>query len=822
MWSTGQEVVGFTYSSVVQEYVQDLKERYSKLPVLRQNERHAYNLVIRQDCINRALDKRAIFQSPAYAHLQHLLTTVDPITCASIFDCDTTTECILLEGEECVGKTQLVQDLCQKWEQIPSLRRFQLIILLDLKNEEVQKIEGPHGLFHHHDLNIQQELVRLVCDAKGKDVLIIIDGFEQLASVLSTENDDVKSHSYVIKIIEGKVFPKSMKLITLTPLAFRHIISAYDLTNIRHIQLLGLHREHLKHMPSPSCQQISFRTQSLMYLPMNASTIAKVYHKCVASHHSIPLTLTQYYKWHCLDLIRNYFSPDPSSMHPLQLFDDLQLNPDVQEKIMQLSKTALVQTIQKNDSLYDLGENFVHFGLMDSSSHNKGQLSFLNRILQAFLAAYFISQLDDYEKDQIFFSHSPTEMCNVWKFVAGLNGLTCTILDTLKSNTDDLYYLPFIVSLLYEQQDASIVKYVFQDSIITYCLCYPEESQDTMYKCYSLGYCIATSNSVWRLNFSSCNVKVEDLKALVHGITSAPTACGCIGMLQLDNNVMTQEKMEILSELPGAILNQITSMKLNSCHLTPEGLSSFSTKIIPTLPNLEALDIGNNPLKHCNMSKVFSSLANLPRLQELCLENTTLEFEDMVPLNKLLSMTESTVIQLSIGGHDMPAESMNLLIDTVLTQSSVESLRISDLDLTRNVDTIVLLETNTKLTRLVFFECQLDLAYLATSLCMNTALKELEIFFPLSNAKNDIDSQAAVAFSDMLEVNRSLNDISLYSYKPIVRRKVLSLVETLKYNYSLEILQLPDHYSENFTSSELNVLDPRVYWRTWPCITCEV
>ncbi len=255
--------------------------------------------------------------------------------------------------------------------------------------------------------------------------------------------------------------------------------------------------------------------------------------------------------------------------------------------------------------------------------------------------------------------------------------------------------------------------------------------------------------------------------------------------------------------------------------LTQESFDFLSTDIIPAMPKLQSLHIGNNHINHDNsiLNSLLISLTT-SQLQELNLENTALDYEDIVNLNTLLSKTGSSLTQLSIGGMDMPLESKHLLVDTVLSNSSVESLHISDLDLTTNYDTLTLLETNTNLTRLVLFECILDLTNLATSLCMNTTLKELEIFFAMTDEECDIGPDATVALSDMLEVNRSLNELSLYSYKPLQRRRVVSLVETLRYNFSMERLQLPDHYSEHFSTRELaNSIDSRVCWRVWPCIT---
>lgn len=815
--SDGKEVPTFKYSPIVLKYTKELKASYSKLPVLQPDHHKTYNLMLKKDVIKYTLNRRAIFQSPAFVGLHHSLFTSYPIASAYILDCNTSTECVLIEGERCSGKTQLVWELCQKWEEIPALKKYQLILLLDLKSKRVQSIENLSGVFDHHDTDIQQELIKLVCDAKGKDVLIIMDGFEQLPFTYSKAGKTY--NSFIMKIIEGKVLPKSTKLITSTSLAIRHILSVCDVTNIRHIQLLGVHREEFT-------PHIGFNMQSLIPHPSNSPLLSEIHLKCIANNSEIPATSTQLVKLYCCDLILESLSGiDRTPIVTKNLLQLLkELHPDIHKKIMLLSKVALVELLGGDISCI-IQKDFVHFGLMFSPFHHEqAELRFINHMVQAFLAAYYVSHLEDYERDQIFFNHSLDEMSEMWKFVAGLNALTSTIIDMMKSSVDDQHYLPFIVSLLHEQQDASVVKYVFKDyGIVAYSLRYPEDSQDFMSKCYSLGYCIAASNCDWKLDFSLCDLKAEDMKALIFGLTSLSTISGSVISLELNGNLMTYNKMVMLSELPTDVILQIRSLNLNACHLTEESLNYLAERIIPLMPHLQMLDVGNNPIQgHCKMMKLLESLANLTELQELNLEDTVLDFEDMVPLNQLLSMTESTVVQLSFGGRGMPLESMALLTDTALTQSFVETLRISDLDLTRNIDSITLVETNMRLTKLVLFECNLDITYLATSLCMNTALRQLDIFFPLSNTKCDIGSQEAVALSDMLEVNRSLSELSLYSYKPLERKKVTSLLETLKYNYTLQVLQLPNHYSEHFSAHELDMIDSRVYWRMWPCITVRV
>lgn len=810
----------FAYSSAVTQHAEACyKKLMAQYDVCCTPERF-YNLVRKSIGINCTLNKRVILQSPAFRSLQQLTVETDSISPADIFNFDPSTECILLEGERCVGKTQLLWDLFQQRDKIPGIRQYQLMIMLDFKDRNAQHIGSLEELITYHaPLDPTHHLLlQEVSDAKGKQILIVMDGFELLPEVITMNHD-----SFILQVVEGKILPKSTKLVTATPSVARNIIARCNLTGVQHIQLLGFHKEQVEMYTQHALNIHELQDkdmQCLMYLPLNTSIVTKFHNRCIQQ------TLTHYYTLYCLDLIQKYLKntgTKPNFKSSLHCFTDL--HPNINRKLILISKIALVEMIG-NDFVHQnlfARSDFVHLGLMFTPHSRKGggvQLQFLNHMLQAFLAAYYISQQEECEKDKIFFNHSINQLSDVWQFVSGLSGLTPTILEVVRSSVNDMQHLPFIINLLYEQQDQAAVKDVLGNGIISYSLSYPEDSQDKIYRCHSLGFCIAASNCSWNLDFSSCNIKVDDLIALVSGMSSLRAICGSILSLRLDGNVLSHAHFSALSDLPAeAVLHQITALNFNSCHMTQDCFDHLATNIISLTPHLQKLDIGNNNTNGSSkMSKLLISLEDLEELQELNIESTAFEFEDMVPLSKLLSIVGSTITELSIGGEHTALESINLLTDTVLTQSSVENLHISDMDFTRNGDTLNLLETNNTLTRLTFFECYVDISHLATSLCMNTTLKELELFFPLSNAESDIGPHATVALCDMLEVNRSLNKLTLYSYKAVEEKTVASLIEVLAYNRTLEVLLLPHHFSKYFSTSELNVIDSRVYWRVWPYI----
>lgn len=807
----GKEVPKVMYSATLLHYAQDLKLYYKKLPLCQTHCRSKFNLVVKRDKISSVRNRNVIYSTPAFESLKQSTVETYPIAYEDILS--SPAKCFIIEGEQCIGKTELVWDLCCKWEEIKQLKKYILIILLDLKNKHVQDINTLQDLFDHDDISARQEITQEVCNTKGKNIMIILDGFEQLPQTITKNHE-----SFFVKLIEGNILPKSTKLITGTPKSIQSIVGNYQVMSMRHVEIMGSFSQYThaetSHPKTVDVQEIS---RFLKYLPLTSSVVTYVQDQSYAND-SIPTTLTEHYISYFMKLLCRYLK---KTSNPFT-FHDLKAHPSIHKKFLVVSKLALMGIMEKDVHFSDyLAEDpGAHIGMMSAScTHCKDnvlEFRFLNTKLQEFLAANFISHLEDHEQDDFF---SLSEMNGVWKFVAGLTGLTRTMLDLFKSYINDPTCLIQIVSLLYELQDEGAIQYVFEGyQVLDYSLRSLKESKDFMSRCYEVGYCVAASASQWKLDFSCCNLEFEDLKAFISGMNSVKNINGSIQSLQLDCNIMTHDKVLLLSELS---LQQMTSISLASCNLTQESFDHLASML---MPRLKSLNIGHNST-HCHslVTKLLSSLTVPTELEELNIEGTALEYADMVHLNTMLSMPGTNLTQLSIGGKTMSLESMHLLIDTILSQSfSIEVLHISDLDLTSDSDTLTFLETNTNLTRIVFFECHLELTNLATSLCMNTTLKELEIFFPLTSEDEDIGPDAAVALSDMLEVNCSLRALSLYSFKCFPPAKVLRLIEPLNYNQTLETLQLPSHFAMRFSPRAMMLIDQRVCWNEWPCIQASV
>ena len=58
---------------------------------------------------------------------------------------------VLVEGPPGIGKSTIAWELCRKWEEFSCMKQCSLVVLLRLREEEVQKIASINQLFFSHD-----------------------------------------------------------------------------------------------------------------------------------------------------------------------------------------------------------------------------------------------------------------------------------------------------------------------------------------------------------------------------------------------------------------------------------------------------------------------------------------------------------------------------------------------------------------------------------------------------------------------------------------------------------------------------------------------
>ena len=185
---------------------------------------------------------------------------------------------LLVVGAPGMGKSTLSWELCRNWETFACMKQYSLVLLLRLRDIEVQNIKDIVGLFDN-----EQDVAKEVKKVLGKGVLFILGGFDELPFKLQKEGFLIK------KLISGYALPKSTVLVTS-----RFAATATLLTSShphKCVEVLGFTQEGVEEYADSvfrdSKMLREFRTyissttnpaiNSLMCVPLNAAIVVSLY-----------------------------------------------------------------------------------------------------------------------------------------------------------------------------------------------------------------------------------------------------------------------------------------------------------------------------------------------------------------------------------------------------------------------------------------------------------------------------------------------------------------------------------------------------------------
>eukprot|EP00731_Ephydatia_muelleri_P004484 Em0002g660a len=217
------------------------------------------------------------------------------------FEDGTLARCIIVQGIPGVGKSTLAWQLGRRWGKKEILQHFQLVIVLRLRDERVQKAHTISELLYHPNKVIQQPVVEWMGSTLGEDVLLILDGYDELSSELQ-----IGDQSIFARIINGKELPKLTVLVTSRPSANRNL---YQLCRIRakcqYIEVVGFSKkkireyvelafEHNLQLKESFNLYINHRPhiRSMMYVPINCAIVVELFREHKGKP---PQTLTEVY-----------------------------------------------------------------------------------------------------------------------------------------------------------------------------------------------------------------------------------------------------------------------------------------------------------------------------------------------------------------------------------------------------------------------------------------------------------------------------------------------------------------------------------------------
>ena len=312
---------------------------------------------------------------------------------------------VLIEGSPGIGKSTLCWELCRQWDKLSSLQHFQIILLLRLRDEDVQKLSSVREMFDHVDERLCQAMTEEVCQNDGEGILLIFDGFDELP--LSIVQDEKK---WIMKLLNGTYLCSATRIVTSRPSALHH--KKCFKQDVRHIEIVGFVGSKSKKDFAKSAFKFhpeleeKFNTfilsnpivSSLMEIPINCVITAQVFKDIDESAAPIPETMTQLYDALIRNLVKRHMIRTGRWDEGEDVTDSFYDKPAISTAFSKLSKLAFKglyhREIQISFSIEETGTNFEHLGLIMEvrkiylSKGRKTLYSFLHLTIQEFLAAW--------------------------------------------------------------------------------------------------------------------------------------------------------------------------------------------------------------------------------------------------------------------------------------------------------------------------------------------------------------------------------------------------------------------------------------------------
>ena len=664
---------------------------------------------------------------------------------------------VLIEGAPGIGKSTLAWELCRKWEEFACMRQYSLVILLRLREEEVQGIASVSQLFESED---KEALTKDVSDSQGRGILFILDGFDELPKQLQQKG-------FLLDLIKGRVLPESTVLVTSRPSATGELLTSCRPQIQKHVEVLGFTQqsvhayafsvfssepENLERFIAYISASNNPAINSLMYVPLNAAIVVEIFRDC-KSNKLLPHTLTELYTQLCLTILNRYLKIHYPSVIA-EKFEDLP--PDLYQQFLHLSEMAFEGVENKDVILHAIPSDLTHFGFLDAvpALYGGGGVSynFLHLTVQEFFAAYYISNLSR-SGLEVFQKHGKNQRWNmVWRFVAGL-----TKFMGYDGHIDKHVFIQdgelslFLFQCLFEAQTmehfSATLKSLSGTAIV-------DARSPTSLDAYALGYCIATfpMGVSWDVTLWG-NVH----HSFTCGLQTNTPSVGVIETLVITNCPVS------FTELKSNPIYQIIELLLANCQLTNADMVLLS-ELIPQLTCLRALYIQHNHATDGQQEGLLKVLHQLyhSNVTQLDIANTGLgellnsPHDYSSAIKRLIDPSSGKLKFLAVGENDDSSVD-NALADLLSAPSSLKDLLLCTSCLSLHVEH---LKNNTQLRvlRLYHFDMIPQVPYLVDIVSYNKTMCDVSLSRFLLTEQN-ID--AVRPLINAIHGNRTLKRIEL-------------------------------------------------------------
>ena len=562
-----------------------------------------------------------------------------PLTIADVLNVkEEENKVILIEGGPGMGKSTLAIKICKCWADDELLEEYDAVILLPLRDPEIQAANNIGDLLLVENRNEREALCDEITASEGDKVYFIFEGYDELP-------EHLRKAPVFAKLKEK--LPKCTLMYTSRPEAcnqLRHVSS-------QRIEIRGFKEEQVDEYINNAFENVEDGKEkalkltaqvksnpsirSILYVPINIAIICHLFLLTL----TLPNTLTELYTLLCINLILrhiNKLTPDRvkylSSLHNLPS--------QTSEYFLKLCLIAYRG--REEDKIIFSSCELESYGIDDSKMSGLGLLliapstsvygreksyNFLHLTVQEYCAAFYISKLPDKEQYECFKKYQfYNSFQMIWRMYCGITRLR---------NKDIFHYmLPSkwveshyrkrrIIELLhcvYEAHNDEVCNVVgiHLDGNIDLSLCRLDQIS-----CSALGYLLELYRGAVRL--FACHIGDEGCRILLNSLLSCH-----------DNSYSSKFKLILDS-------NDITDKS-----------SSLIASLLSSNYPITKLDVSHNKLSS-STDIIFKSLHHNNVLTELLLGYTSLRSSDVQLLAQMLTIN-NTLSVMDISGNHIAAQ----------------------------------------------------------------------------------------------------------------------------------------------------------------------
>ena len=571
---------------------------------------------------------------------------------------------ILIEGHPGIGKTTLAKEMCLQWANDQLLTSDKLVLLLMLRDPNVQKITSTEQLVKYTQSTDQVECVlSYLQNNNGAGITLIIDGFDELST-------ELRQTSFFRELIEGDVLHYARVVVTSRPSASACLHQCVH----RRIEVLGFEKSSkeqyvdkaLKDRPEHLHKlKVHFQRNpnidALCYIPLNMAIIVYL---CLLG--SLPPTATKMYESFILHTICRHLKrvgtiPKDASVTQIE-----KLPPSVCEALQQLQKVAfdglvedkIVFTVEELPVLCK--DDPTCYGLLQSTECYSVEkigtptqsFNFLHLGIQEYFAAKYVTTLPEDKvcillkesfivTERRFVDPNPNSksvrLSNMWILYCGITSGQCkTLRHYLTTYTYGEPSQQGASSNLCISNDEPFSQDILKEHLKVLCLfqCF-EEAQDNElckvlsrsfdsdvidihyhsllpHQVVSLGFFLSRSHRKWwRLSLEGCDIEDHGMNIIHQYLCGDKTDRQEITEIDLSYNNLTGASSHLIADVISTFHTSTLDMQFNKI------TAQEAVEISDMMTRLEELDITCNKLGDHGAELLSKGITNTKTLRVL-------------------------------------------------------------------------------------------------------------------------------------------------------------------------------------------------------------